>query len=131
MPRQRHEIPTHLNVEDRAFYGLSARQFMHLMAGLAGAYTLWNQWPDWPTEIRIALAALAVLLAAILALVRPHGRGFEEWAFIAVHYAAVPKASVWLPVAPQDRGDENTNSGWVDLQPRVAWERPTNEGQVR
>ena len=25
---ERHEIPTHLNVEDRAFYGLSVRQVM-------------------------------------------------------------------------------------------------------
>ena len=31
MPRRRHEIPTHLNVEDKAFVGLSVRQLMNLI----------------------------------------------------------------------------------------------------
>ena len=45
---QRHEIPTHLDVEDRAFYGLTARQVMWLTVGCAGGYGLWAQWPDLP-----------------------------------------------------------------------------------
>ena len=36
MAAARHEIPTHLNAEDRAFYGLTARQLMWLTVGCAG-----------------------------------------------------------------------------------------------
>jgi hypothetical protein len=34
----RHEIPTHLNVEDKAFAGLTMRQLMTVAIGLAVAY---------------------------------------------------------------------------------------------
>ena len=42
MPSGRHEIPTHLNVEDRAVYGLSVRQLTYLVAGCSGAYGVWS-----------------------------------------------------------------------------------------
>ena len=46
MPSGRHEIPTHLNVEDRAVYGLSVRQLTYLVVGSSGGYQLWSAWPD-------------------------------------------------------------------------------------
>ena len=49
-----HEVPNQLNVEDRAFFGLSVRQFTDLIAGLAGAYSLWNQAGGWPLGLRAA-----------------------------------------------------------------------------
>ena len=90
----RHEIPTHLNVEDKAFYGLTARQVMLLIAGASSGYGLWNQWPDLPMALRIALAVSCLVLAAAIAFVRPYGRGLEEWAFVALHYLTLPKTSV-------------------------------------
>ena len=55
MSRHRHEIPTHLNVEDKAFYGFSARQVMYVTVGLSGSYALWNQWPGVPLLLRLTL----------------------------------------------------------------------------
>ena len=56
MPRRRHEIPTHLNVEDKAFIGLSVRQLMNLIVGLSTAYAIWNGWPVLPLPVRAAVA---------------------------------------------------------------------------
>ncbi len=131
MARQRHEIPTHLNVEDKAFYGLSARQFMHLTAGLAGAYTVWNQWPDLPPALRLALAAACFLVAAALALIQPHGRGFEEWLFVALHYAATPKTSVWRPIDGEIDSRASADAGWAALEPRLAWDSAAGARGVR
>lgn len=94
MTTKRHEIPTHLNVEDKAFYGLSVRQVMYLTVGAASGYGLWNQWEALPVGLRLGVALACFLLAAAVALIRPHGRGLEEWAFVALHYAAVPKVCV-------------------------------------
>ena len=96
---RRHEIPTHLNVEDRVVLGLTLRQVMILMFGCAAAYGLWSQWPLLPAELRIVLAVGCLVAAALLALARPHGRPLEEWGFAALRYAAVPKATVWRAAA--------------------------------
>ena len=66
MSHQRHEIPTHLNVEDKAFYGLSVRQVMYLTVGISGAYALWNNWPDLSFGIRVAIALVCVVAALLL-----------------------------------------------------------------
>jgi len=121
MAAKHHEIPTHLNVEDKAFYGLSARQFMYLTIGLATSYGLWNQWPDLPAAARLALAAACFALAAALALIRPHGRGLEEWTFVALHYAAAPKVGVWRPREPDPAAWRPSAARWAELSPRPAW----------
>jgi hypothetical protein len=100
MPHLRHEIPTHLNVEDKAFYGLSVRQFTYLTVGLACAYGLWQQWPVLPMVLRLGLAAACLLAALTVALVRPHGRGLEERFFVLLHYLSIPRAAVWRPREP-------------------------------
>src|SRR3954471_4988247 len=120
MAQQRHEIPTHLNVEDKAFLGLAVRQVMVLTVGLAAGYGLWTGWPDLPPLLRGGLAAVGLLLAAVLALVRPHGRGLEEWLFVALHYARTPQASVWRPREPA-RAPWEPRGGWAAVAPRLSW----------
>jgi hypothetical protein len=91
----RHEIPTHLGVDDRALLGLTMRQVMFLMLGCAAAYWLWSEWPGFPGSARAAAATAALLAAAFVAFLRPHGRALEEWAFVAARYAALPKGAAW------------------------------------
>ena len=38
-----HEVPTHLNVEDKVVLGLSVRQFLYMLVGSSASYTLWEQ----------------------------------------------------------------------------------------
>jgi hypothetical protein len=119
---RRHEIPTHLNVEDRAFYGLTIRQVMYLTVGGSGGYELWNQWPTLPLVIRALLVAPPLLLALVFALVRPHGRSLDEWLFVAFHHAAVPKVSLWQPPEPVPEQGRRDTEGWQDLAPQLAWQ---------
>ena len=121
MTLRRHEIPTHLNVEDRAFYGLSARQAMHLIVGVSASYGLWNQWLDLAVGLRLALAVGCLAFATALALLRPHGRGLEEWVFVILRYAARPKAAVWHPREPAPNHPQPSAARWEDLEPRLSW----------
>ena len=53
---RRHEIPTHLDVEDRLLFGLPARRALALLSSLAVAFSLWHQVPALPETVRAALA---------------------------------------------------------------------------
>ena len=97
MATSRHEIPTHLNVEDRAFIGLSMRQLLVLLVGLAGGYALWERCPGLPPGPRLALAAVPPLVAALVALARPAGRGLGAWCVVVLRYGALPRVAVWRP----------------------------------
>jgi hypothetical protein len=121
MTLKRREIPTHLNVEDKVFYGLSLQQFLFVMVGAAGGYGLWNQWPDLPFSPRLALSIGWVLIAVALALIRPRGRGLEEWAFVALRYLALPRQSVWRSREPDPAQWRATADRWEAFSPRVAW----------
>lgn len=122
MVRRRHEIPTHLNVEDKALLGLTMRQLTYLMVGAADAYSLWNQPAGVPLGLRLSLVAACLVASVALALVRPHGRGLDEWAFILLHYAARPRASVWRPKEPDVAGPRPGSGRWAELAPRLSWE---------
>ena len=121
MSHRRHEIPTHLNVEDKAFYGLSARQATYLIVGISGSYGFWNQWPHLALAPRLAVALACLAVATALALVRPCGRGLEDWVFVILRYAAVPKAVVWRS-SERDSGPLWPSAArWEELTPRVIW----------
>jgi hypothetical protein len=142
----RHQVPTHLDVEDRPFGGLTVRQLLCLAAGGAWAYAAWSAWPALPASIRLALAGACVLLPAALVAVRPAGRGLGAWALIAARYALAPRVAVWRPVpaqppeppaaggpphevAPPRAGAPARAHGaeaWVAWAPVAAWARRTS-----
>ena len=117
----RHEIPTHLNVEDRAFYGLSARQVTYLTLGCASAYTAWANALEMPMAARLVAVAVCLLLAMILALVRPLGRSLEAWAFLGLRYLALPKRAVWRCATLDPVLDAQGDEGWAEWSPTLAW----------
>jgi len=92
----RHEIPTHLNVEDKAFAGLTMRQLMTVAIGLALAYGAASE-PPVPFPVRLTLAGFVLAGTALLTLWRPGGRPLEEWAFVLLRYWSVPRLAVWRP----------------------------------
>ncbi len=131
MPRRRHEIPTHLNVEDKAFIGLSVRQLMNLIVGLSTAYAIWNDWPGLPLPVRAAMAGACLIVALALTLIRPGGRPLEEWAFVALHYLATPKTSVWRPREPDPAAWRPGLGVWEALDARLSWQPPSNDAETR
>lgn len=78
---QRHEVPTHLNIEDKAFAGLTMRQLMVAIIGLALAYSAMSEAPL-PLAIRLAAGATVLLVTAAISLWQPAGRSLEDWAFV-------------------------------------------------
>ncbi len=118
----RHEIPTHLNVEDKALFGLSVRQVMLLIVGVSLAYGLWNQLPDLILPLRLGTAIIVFLTFAAVALLKPGQRPLEEWLFVVVHYASVPKLAVWYPIEPPLLDWLLDSREWEDLRPEPVWE---------
>ena len=92
----RHEIPTHLNVEDKAFAGLTMRQLMTVAVGLALAYGAASE-PPVPFPVRLALAGFVLAGTAVLTLWRPGDRPLEDWAFVLLRYWSLPRVAVWHP----------------------------------
>ncbi len=95
---ERHEIPTHLNVPDHAYLGLTMRQLLTVAIGLALAYGAMADLPL-PFALRLAATGSVLAVTAVLALWRPAGRAPEEWAFVLVRYGAASRVAVWRPRA--------------------------------
>jgi hypothetical protein len=115
----RHELPTHLAVEDHVLGNLTMRQLVVLLSGLSGAYALWVQVPGLPPQLRTALAAVLVLGTLALALLRPAGHSLSAWALVLLRYAALPKRSVWRPRSAP--ADPTPAGAWTPLAPSLAW----------
>ena len=122
MSRAHHEIPTHLEVEDKLLLGLTARQFLYLVVGCSLAYGVWQQ-PALADGVRAGLAIASGLCAAVVALVRPLGRPLEEWVVAGVFYAASPRQSTWRPREPLLTDWRLPSGGWQELAPELelAW----------
>lgn len=119
---RRHELPTHLAVEDHILGNLSARQLLALLGGLSGAYATWSQAPTLPLELHAALAATVLLPTLAVTLIRPGGRGLSAWTLAIVRYAAVPKVSVWRPRLSDRAAAEQTGDDWIARVPHLTWD---------
>jgi hypothetical protein len=116
-----HEIPNHLNVEDKAFFGLSVRQFTDLIAGLAGTYSLWHQGAGWPLGLRAAATGLALLVGLATALWKPAGRRLEQWLFVLARYLLTPRRATWRSRRPDPQEWLPSTRSWPELSPRLLW----------
>lgn len=109
---QRHEVPTHLNIEDKAFAGLTMRQLMVAIIGLALAYAAMSEAPL-PLPMRLGLGAVVLLWTAAFTLWQPAGRSLEDWAFVLLRYASVPRVVVWRVRTP--RLAESADAGRFEI----------------
>ena len=96
----RHEVPTHLNIDDKAFAGLTMRQLMVAIIGLALAYAAMSEVPV-PLPVRLGMGAAVLLWTAAFTLWQPAGRSLEDWAFVLLRYVSVPRVVVWRVRAPR------------------------------
>lgn len=95
----RHELPTHLDVPDRAMFGLTMRQVLTLAAGLALAYAAATA-PALPLPLAVAGSATVLAGALMATLWQPAGRPLEVWAAVLLAYAATPRIAIWRPALP-------------------------------
>jgi MinD-like ATPase involved in chromosome partitioning or flagellar assembly len=77
-------IPQGLSGEDQFVLGLSVPRLAALLLGLLAAYTILHL--TLPAPIQLPAAALAALLGAAIAWVRPEGRSLIHWALAAIEF---------------------------------------------
>ncbi len=116
---RRHEIPTHLEVEDRILGPLTTHDALYLLVGAAAIYWLGTE-SALVLYARIGLCSAIGLTSVAFALVRVQGRPLESWLFSGLTYLASPRVAVWHPASPH-RPSEASASGWQLRQPRVLW----------
>jgi MinD-like ATPase involved in chromosome partitioning or flagellar assembly len=81
---RRVRIPHDLNGDDQFVLGLSVTRLAALLFGLLAAYTILHL--AWPTPLRMAAAAMAALIGAAIAWVRPEGRSLVHWMLAAIEF---------------------------------------------
>jgi hypothetical protein len=117
----RHEVPTHLNVEDRVLFGLTVRQLLYLLVGSSASYALWEQLSASALPIRIACTAVCVGVTLAFALLRLGGRPLEEWLVALLVFLGTPRQAIWRPRAPVAAEWRPAGGGWQELAPSPVW----------
>jgi hypothetical protein len=111
----RHEVPTHLHVEDRVFFGFMTVRHVLVLAGgcfLAMGAVLSPPLPL-PEFLRY-LCAVAIGAATLaVAFVEPDGRKMEEWLFAFLRYQLTPRVAVWRPCGEEWGQDEGRRGALV------------------
>ena len=116
-----HEVPTHLNVEDKVLFGLTVRQFLYVLVGSSASYALWQQTLQLSDGPRTLLVGMCVVLTLAFALVRPAGRALEEWLVAAWLFAASPRRATWQSPEPVSADWRPAGGTWQELSPSLAW----------
>jgi hypothetical protein len=119
--RRHHEVPTHLNIEDKVLFGLTVRQFLYMLVGSSVTYTLWEQSAAVGDVVRISLAVVCIAVTLAFALLRPADRALEEWLAAALVYMGSPRRSIWQPVEPEPGSWRPAAGGWQELTPSLSW----------
>lgn len=120
MPKH-HEVPTHLNVEDKVLLGLTVRQFLYLLVGSSATYALWDQLAMTALPLRVGVAACCALVTLAFALLRLADRPLEEWVAAGLVYAAIPRRAIWRPAEPDPADWFPAGESWQELAPSPNW----------
>lgn len=116
---QRHRVPTHLNVEDKAILGLTLREVACLGLGALFGFAAYGQLTAAPLPLRLLVGLLCLAAGMGLAFARPLGRGLEEWAFVLLHFAATPRHALWSPCPPDPAGWAGRDGDWAVAAVRI------------
>jgi len=118
---QHHEVPTHLNVEDKVLLGLSVRQFLYVLVGSSVCYSLWEQSAGLGDVLRVPMVLVGVGTTLAFALLRPADRALEEWLAAALVFAATQKQATWIPIEPDPVDWRLAGASWQELAPSLVW----------
>ena len=89
---QAHDVPTHLQAEDRVLLGLTFPQIVAAMAVLGLAYGVWQRAAFLPEgHWRIAAAVTFAILGLAAIVVRPGGRALPAVVLDLLRFALTPK----------------------------------------
>ena len=124
----RHEIPTHLDVEDKILGPLTSKDAVTLLVGASVAYGVGTS-QTLPSPTRLELAGVITLDARLFALLKIQGRPLEEWLLATLVYLGQPRRSVWKPrVSDVAKPHPTTRPGWYPYRPTPHWQRMASNG---
>lgn len=105
----RHQVPTHVLVEDKLLsvlgVHLTLRQTALLLLGGGLSVALWKHLSALAPLgaggllLRLSLSALPCVAAVLLAFLRPAGRTPEAWLLVLGRYLSRPHLALWRPGA--------------------------------
>ena len=121
MAASHHEVPTHLDVEDRVVFGLTVRQFLYLLVGSSASYALWDQLGGTPLVARVGCIGVCLMTTLAFALLRWGGRPLEEWIVAGLIYLATPRTTTWRPREPVPSDWRPAGARWQELTPNLVW----------
>lgn len=121
MTRLHHEVPTHLNVEDKVLFGLTVRQFLYLLVGSSAACALWDHLVQANSTLRVLAVAVCLLATLAFALLRPGGRALEDWLVSALFFLSLPRRATWQVPEPELTDWRPRTGGWQELAPNPLW----------
>ncbi len=119
MRGQRHRIPTHLNIEDKAILGLTLREVACVGLGVLSGFAAYDRLAAAPPPLRLLAGLLGLAGGAGGAFIRPLGRGLEEWCFVVLHYLATPRHALWHPRPPDPAGWATRGDEWARAPVRL------------
>ena len=104
---KKEEFPTFLNEQPTVVFGRTGRELLILASGLSAGYSIWQNISKTVVGpggivLGIAIAAIPVIIAAVVALVSIAGRPLEEWFFVSVLYAFMPKLFIYIQIEEDD-----------------------------
>jgi PrgI family protein len=97
------EFPTFLNEQPTIIFGLNARQILVMICGIIGGYSLWSFITNLLSNLgwHIACAVLGAcvfLLSIVVAMASIGAKPLEEWLFVWLFYAGMPKIYLYKPL---------------------------------
>jgi hypothetical protein len=127
----RHEIPTHLEVEDKLLGPLTARDALVVLVGASAAYGVAEN-PALSGEARLLIALAVSVVSLAFALVKVRGRPLEGWLLAGLAYIANPRRSTWAPRPPEAPvGASASTADTRRYHLRVRWRTPPKGGRAR
>src|SRR5215472_4275405 len=124
---KQHEVPTHLDVEDKLVFGLTVRQFLYMLVGSSISFMLWEEAAARGYVVRVGLVAVSVAMTLAFALLRIAGRPLEEWLVAAWMYVATPRSYTWQPREPHPADWLPSGVSWQEFAPSASWVEDESE----
>ncbi len=119
------EFPTFLNQQPTIIFGRTARELAIIACGLSACAMVWESLGALESTLAgnvlsAFLSLIPVIVSAIIAFATIGERPLEEWMFVLMAYALVPKLYLYQPLTAQE---EERNA---DRQRTVEQARETN-----
>jgi hypothetical protein len=101
---KKEEFPTFLNEQPTIIFGRTGRELLVITIGLACGFLTWTGLGTFiggnvviSDIVKAILVGAIVVCAAIVAFIKVATRPLEEWAFVWLFYAIIPKVYLYIP----------------------------------